>query len=168
MTLRSSMDLSPGAGHNENNRPAMGEHSTRWIADRGKRGFTLLELMVVLLILGLLASIAAPRVAKYLRKAKTETARIQVDALGAAVDSFNLDNGRFPSADEGLTALMEPPPGLPTWDGPYIKKRESLVDPWGKPYMYRVPGRNGDFDIYSFGSDQRGGGEGDARDISNW
>jgi general secretion pathway protein G len=124
--------------------------------------------MVVLLILGLLASIAAPRVAKYLRKAKTETAKIQVDALGAAVDSFNLDNGRFPTTEEGLKALMEAPQGLSSWDGPYIKKRESLTDPWGKPYLYRLPGRNGDFDIYTLGSDQREGGEGDARDVSNW
>lgn len=132
------------------------------------RGFTLLELMVVLLILGLLTSIAAPRVAKYLRKAKADTARIQVEALGAAVDAFNLDNGRFPTADEGLKSLVERPQGAPAWDGPYIKKQDSLMDPWGKPYLYRVPGRKGDFDVYSLGSDQREGGEGDARDIGNW
>ena len=134
----------------------------------GLRGFTLLELMVVLLILGLLTSIAAPRVAKYLRKAKADTARIQVEALGAAVDSFNLDNGRFPTGDEGLKALVDRPQGLPTWDGPYIKKQDSLIDPWGKPYLYRTPGRKGDFDVYSLGSDQREGGEGDARDVGNW
>ena len=134
----------------------------------GPRGFTLLELMVVLLILGLLTSIAAPRVAKYLRKAKSDTARIQVSALGSAVDSFNLDNGRFPTGDEGLKALVERPQGLPTWDGPYIKKKDSLIDPWGKPYLYRAPGRKGDFDVYSLGSDQREGGDGDARDVDNW
>jgi general secretion pathway protein G len=133
-----------------------------------RRGFTLLELMVVLLILGLLASIAAPRVSKYLRKAKTETAKIQVDALGAAVDSFNLDNGRFPTNDEGLKALMQAPPDLTSWDGPYLKKKESLVDPWGKPYLYRHPGQNGDFDVYTLGSDQRDGGTGDGRDVGNW
>jgi len=131
------------------------------------RGFTLLELMVVLLILGLLASIAAPRVVKYLRKAKTETARIQVDALGAAVDSFNLDNGRFPTSDEGLEALMKAPAGLTSWDGPYLKKKDSLIDPWGKPYLYRQPGQQGDFDVYTLGSDQRDGGTGDARDLGN-
>jgi general secretion pathway protein G len=146
----------------------VGKHLIRGIARAGHRGFTLLELMVVLLILGLLASIAAPRVAKHLRKAKTEAARIQVDALGAAVDSFNLDNGRFPSPDEGLDVLMSAPDGLATWDGPYIRKRDSLTDPWGKPYLYRYPGRNGDFDVYSLGSDQREGGEDDARDVGNW
>ena len=134
----------------------------------GPGGFTLLELMVVLLILGLLTSIAAPRVAKYLRKAKSDTARIQVEALGSAVDSFNLDNGRFPNNEEGLKALIEHPQGLATWDGPYIKKQDSLIDPWGKPYLYRVPGRKGEFDVYTLGSDQREGGEGDARDVGNW
>ena len=132
------------------------------------RGFTLLELMVVLLILSLLASIAAPRVAKYLRKAKTDTAKIQVDALGAAVDSFNIDNGRFPTDQEGLKALMDRPDGLTTWDGPYLKKRESLTDPWGHAYLYRHPGQKGEFDIYTLGSDDKEGGEGDARDIGNW
>ena len=133
-----------------------------------RRGFTLLELMVVLLILSLLASIAAPRVAKYLRKAKSDTAKIQVDALGAAVDSFNIDNGRFPTDQEGLKALMDRPDGLTSWDGPYLKKRDSLTDPWGHPYLYRHPGQKGDFDIYTLGSDQKQGGEGDARDIGNW
>jgi general secretion pathway protein G len=142
----------------------------RWIDRRyrRRRGFTLLELMVVLLILGLLTTIAAPRVAKYLRKAKADTARIQVEALGAAVDSFNLDNGRFPTSEEGLKALVERPQDLTTWDGPYIKKQDSLTDPWGKAYLYRVPGRKGEFDVYSLGSDQREGGEGDARDVGNW
>ena len=103
---------------------------------RAGSGFTLLELMVVLLILALLASIAAPRVTKYLRKAKVETAKIQVDALSAAVESFHLDTGRFPTAEEGLKALMERPASLAEWDGPYLKKRESLKDPWGQDYLY--------------------------------
>jgi general secretion pathway protein G len=134
----------------------------------GERGFTLLELMVVLLILALLATIAAPRVTKYLRQAKTQTAKIQVEALSAAIDSFHLDNGRFPSASEGLKALIERPPDAADWDGPYVKKRDSLTDPWGHPYLYRYPGQHGDYDVYTLGSDQREGGEGDARDIGNW
>jgi general secretion pathway protein G len=128
-------------------------------------GFTLLELMVVLLILALIASIAAPQVTKHLRKAKLETAKIQIDALGAAVDSFHVDNGRFPTNEEALDALIERPAGLATWDGPYIKKKESLIDPWGEPYRYRVPGKSGEYDVYSFGSDKKEGGEGDAGDI---
>jgi general secretion pathway protein G len=129
------------------------------------RGFTLLELMVVLLILALIASIAAPQVTKHLRKAKVETAKIQVDALGAAVDSFNIDNGRLPSNDEGLKALVEKPADLDKWDGPYLKKKESLIDPWGEPYHYHVPGTGKDFDIYSLGSDKKEGGEGEAGDV---
>jgi general secretion pathway protein G len=132
---------------------------------RHSRGFTLLELMVVLLILALIASIAAPQVTKRLRKAKIETAKIQVDALSAAVDSFNLDTGRFPSNEETLKALVERPSGLEAWDGPYIKKKESLIDPWGQPYKYQLPGKSGEYDIFSLGSDHKEGGENDAADI---
>jgi len=132
---------------------------------RQRGGFTLLELMVVLLILALIATIAAPQVTKHLRKAKVETAKIQVDALGAAVDSFNIDNGRYPTNDEALKALIEKPSDLSHWDGPYIKKKESLIDPWGEPYKYRIPGKSRDYDVYSFGSDKKEGGEGDASDL---
>jgi general secretion pathway protein G len=131
-------------------------------------GFTLLELMVVLLILALIATIAAPQVTKHLRKAKVETAKIQVDALGAAVDSFHIDNGRLPTNEETLKALVERPSGLPTWDGPYIKKRESLIDPWGETYKYRVPGKAGEYDVYSFGADKKEGGEGEAKDVGTF
>jgi general secretion pathway protein G len=127
------------------------------------RGFTLLELMVVLLILSLIATIAAPRVTKYLHKAKVQTASVQVDALSAAVDSFHLDTGRFPTAEEGLHALIDKPADTPGWDGPYLKKQESLIDPWGHPYGYRLPGRTNEYDIYTLGADGRGGGEADAR-----
>jgi len=125
----------------------------------------LLELMVVLLILALIASIAAPQVTKHLRKAKMETAKIQVDALSAAIDSFNIDNGRFPTNEEALKALVEKPTGLPAWDGPYIKKKESLIDPWGEPYNYRIPGSAREYDVYTLGSDRKEGGEGDAGDV---
>src|SRR4051812_37603818 len=131
----------------------------------GKRGFTLLELMVVLLILALIASIAAPQVTKHLRKAKADTAKIQIDALGAALDSFNIDNGRYPSNEESLKALVEQPADLKTWDGPYIKKKESLVDPWGEAYHYRIPGTGREYDIYTLGSDRKEGGDGDAADV---
>lgn len=132
---------------------------------RVNAGFTLLELMVVLLILALIATIAAPQVTKHLRKAKVETAKIQIDALGAAVDSFHIDNGRLPTTEETLKVLVERPAGLSTWDGPYIKKKESLIDPWGESYKYRLPGKAAEYDVYSFGSDKKEGGEGEARDV---
>ena len=139
------------------------------VVARSSLGFTLLELMVVLLILALLSSIAAPRIAKYLSKAKVQTATVQVDALSSAIDAFHLDTGRFPTSSESLTVLIDrPSSAIAGWDGPYIKKRDSLIDPWGTPYQYRYPGKNGDFDLFSFGSDKAEGGEGEAGDIGNW
>jgi len=136
--------------------------------DACSRGFTLLELMVVLLILAMLASIAAPQVIKHLRKAKQDTARVQVDALAASLDFFQLDLGRYPTQKEGLEALVERPAKEPKWDGPYIKKEASLVDPWGEPYLYGVPGRRGEYDLYTFGANKKEGGEGESRDVGNW
>jgi general secretion pathway protein G len=124
--------------------------------------------MVVLLILAMLTTIAAPRVTKYLRKAKSETAKVQVEALSGAVDAFHLDVGRFPSSGEGLKALLSPPSEATKWDGPYIKKSESLLDPWGHPYFYRIPGQHSDYDVYSLGADAKEGGEGDDQDVGNW
>lgn len=138
------------------------------MASRTTRGFTLLELMVVLVILALLGTVAAPRITKHLRDAKVQTAKIQVDALSAAVESFHIDLGRLPSNDEGLSVLVERPSSAEHWDGPYLKKRESLIDPWGVPFKYRVPGQFNDFDVYSFGSDKREGGEKEASDVGNW
>lgn len=144
--------------------------NTQFLTDvrRRRRGFTLLELMVVLLILALLATITAPRVTKYLRKAKSETAKIQIHALSAAVDSFQLDTGRFPTNDEGLKVLVDRPGDTKNWDGPYITKRDSLNDPWGSPYAYKIPGRSTEYDLYTLGSDHKEGGDGDAQDIGNW
>lgn len=133
-----------------------------------KNGFTLLELMVVLLILALLATIAAPQVMKHLAKAKSETAKIQIDALTASVNYFQLDTGRFPTDQEGLKALTEAPANEGKWDGPYVQKKDSLIDPWGRPYSYKQPGQHRDFDIFTLGSDGKEGGNGDARDIGNW
>jgi general secretion pathway protein G len=124
--------------------------------------------MVVLLILGLITSIAAPRVTKYLSQAKTQAAKIQVAALSAAVESYYLDTGRFPSADEGLRVLVEAPRNLGSWKGPYIRQRESLIDPWGQAYLYKLPGRSAEFDGYTLAADQREGGSDDDADIGNW
>jgi general secretion pathway protein G len=131
-------------------------------------GFTLLELMIVLLILGLIATLAAPQLMKQFGKAKHQTARIQVDALAAAVDYFQLDLGRYPTAEEGLKILVEAPADVPGWDGPYLRKAESLVDPWGAPYLYRTPGKKGPFDVYSLGADRKEGGDKEDRDVGNW
>lgn len=159
MTSRSNMFL-------RNLKQQTSERASQTV--HGHRGFTLLELMVVLLILTLLASITAPSVTKHLRKAKIETAKIQVNSLAAAIDSFHLDIGRFPTAGEGLNALLERPADAPEWGGPYVAKRDSLIDPWGHPYHYRYPGQNREYDLYTLGADNREGGDGDARDIGNW
>jgi general secretion pathway protein G len=124
--------------------------------------------MVVLVILAMLTAIAAPRVTKYLSKAKVQAAQIQVEALSSAVDAFVIDVGRVPSDSEGLKALLTAPSDAPNWDGPYTKKSASLIDPWGRPYLYRSPGRHSDFDVYTLGADNREGGEGDGSDIGNW
>lgn len=132
------------------------------------RGFTLLELMVVLLILALLASIAAPRVIKNLSRAKSETARIEINALSEAIDAYHLDTGEYPSSEQGLKALLTAPASTQSWDGPYVKKADSLIDPWGHPYLYQYPGRHGAYDVYTLGSDQQAGGTGEAQDVGNW
>ncbi|MDX1483409.1 MAG: type II secretion system major pseudopilin GspG [Alphaproteobacteria bacterium] len=131
-------------------------------------GFTLLELLVVLTILGLFAIIATPRVLQYLGGAKSKTAAIQVEQLGGALDLYRLDVGRYPTAEEGIAALVERPAGAERWNGPYVKKKEMLVDPWGEPFRYRVPGQHGPYDLYSLGADKQEGGEGENKDLVSW
>jgi general secretion pathway protein G len=135
---------------------------------RGQRGFTLIELLVVLAILGLLAAIASPQVVKYLGKAKADTAKIELKNISAALDLFLVDVGRYPSQQEGLTALVENPRNVPSWRGPYLKAKSLPVDPWGQPYQYRVPGQRGDYDLFTLGADSAVGGTGDNQDIVTW
>lgn len=139
-------------------------HLTYCARDDG--GFTLLELLVVLVILAMLAAIATPQVTKYMGRARTDTAKVQVDALASALELYYLDNGAYPTADEGLRALVEAPTDTPTWNGPYIKQNASLMDPWGVPYLYHQPTDQGEFEIVSLGKDKAPGGTGEAKDIS--
>ena len=135
---------------------------------RRQAGFTLVELLVVLIILGLIAAFAAPRVIKFVGGAKTDSAKIQIDRLSGVLDLYRLQVGRYPSEDEGLNALMEQPADAPDWEGPYLKKADALMDPWRRPYIYRFPGEHGDYDLYSLGADGEDGGEGEDRDLTSW
>jgi general secretion pathway protein G len=135
---------------------------------RKDAGFTLLELLVVLAILGLLAAIVAPQVLKYLGTSRTQTAKVQIQNISASLDHFELDVGRYPTAEEGLQALVERPVNLASWNGPYLKSHSGIVDPWGQPYLYKNPGAHGDVDVYSLGSDKAEGGSGEAQDVGNW
>lgn len=131
------------------------------------RGFTLLELLVVIVIIGLLASYVGPKYFSQLGKSEVTIARAQIDAFEKSLDTYRLDVGRFPSTDEGLAALLEAPASATLkWNGPYLKKVVPL-DPWGHPYQYRSPGVKGDFDIISLGRDGQPGGAGEDADISN-
>lgn len=130
-------------------------------------GFTLIELLVVLAILGLLVGLVAPRVLDQLGGARSDTAQIQMKNIEAALDLFRLDVGRYPTADEGLMALINKPSTGDRWRGPYIRKKEGVIDPWGQAYRYRVPGRNGAYDLFSYGADNVEGGDGENRDQFN-
>ncbi|MBF0460601.1 MAG: type II secretion system major pseudopilin GspG [Magnetococcales bacterium] len=136
-----------------------------------KNGFTLLELLVVLVILGLLISIAAPNLFEQLGAAKRDTAAIQIVNLGASLDLYRLNVGRYPSQDDGLNAMVKAPADAGSqWKGPYVKKEQSLKDPWGNLYVYTFPGKHNKkgYDLYSLGADGQEGGEGDNQDITNW
>lgn len=135
---------------------------------RRQRGFTLIELLVVLVILGLLASVAGPRVIGYLGGARADTARLQIEDFGAALDLLKLETGRYPTSQEGLQALVQQPPGLAGWNGPYLKKKTVPKDPWGADYRYVSPGQHGLYDISSLGADNKEGGDGDNKDVNGW
>lgn len=132
-----------------------------------KQGFTLVELLVVMVIIGLLAALVGPRLFGKTEKAKQKAAQAQIENFRTALEAFRLDVGRYPSAAEGLEALRTKPQGVENWDGPYLNKAVPL-DPWGKPYVYASPGQHGDFDLASLGADGAPGGEGPNKDVVSW
>jgi general secretion pathway protein G len=134
---------------------------------KDSRGFTLIELMVVVVILGLLAAFVAPRFFGKLSTAKLKAAKVQIEMFGTALDGFRLDVGRYPTTEEGLKALREKPSGADKWEGPYLPK-EIPLDPWGNAYVYRSPSEHGDYDIISYGLDKAEGGEGENQDVVSW
>jgi general secretion pathway protein G len=132
------------------------DNESHWLRTRREEGFTLVELLVVLAIIGLLISVVAPQVIHYLGRAKVDTANYEATNIGTALDLFLIDAGRYPTQEEGLAALVTNP-GIPKWEGPYLKTKGGLVDPWGHPYQYRIPGTSGrDYDLYSLGPDGTG------------
>ena len=136
-------------------------------ASQQVRGFTLLELLVVIVIIGLLAGYVAPRYFSQVGKSEVQVARAQLDAIEKALDQYRLDTRRYPSTEQGLQALVTRPPEEANWNGPYLKKA-APNDPWGRPYIYRNPGQKGDFDLASYGRDGKPGGTGEDADIGTF
>ncbi len=131
-----------------------------------KKGFTLVELLVVMVIIGLIAALVGPRLFPKLGKGKQAAAKAQIELLGQALDQYRLDTGSYPTTEQGLNALMTNP-GVDKWEGPYLKKGLP-VDPWGKPYIYQHPGSHGEYDLFSYGRDGKPGGEGEDKDVASW
>jgi general secretion pathway protein G len=144
------------------------EHRPRGLSGRqANAGFTLLELLVVMVIIGLLAGYVGPRYFSQIGKSEVKAALAQADALGKALDQFRLDTGHYPDMQDGLAALVARPANEPRWDGPYLTKGVPL-DPWGNAYVFRSPGEHGEYDLFSYGKDGKPGGDGQAADITNW
>ncbi len=133
-----------------------------------KRGFSLLEVLVVLTIIALVASVVGPSAISYLSRAKGKTAELQVREVENALELYFLDTGQYPTESPGLAVLVEAPATKTRWNGPYLKNKSALDDPWGRQYRYRYPGKHGEFDVFSLGRDGAEGGSGEDADITNW
>ncbi len=145
-----------------------GVNASRLAAQKSVQyGFTLLELLVVMVIIGLLAGYVGPKYFAQIGKSETKTARAQIDALGKALDQYRLDTGHYPNTEQGLAALNSPPSDEPKWQGPYLQKAVPN-DPWGRPYLYKYPGEYGEYDIWSLGKDGQVGGNDESADVVNW
>jgi general secretion pathway protein G len=134
--------------------------------ERDRRGFTLVELLVVMAIIALLAALVGPKLFPKLGKGKQSAAKAQIELIGQALDQMRLDVGRYPTTQEGLNSLQVNP-GVDNWEGPYLKKALP-PDPWGKPYQYMCPGTHGEYDLFSYGRDGNPGGEGEDKDVTSW
>lgn len=141
--------------------------NTRNSAGGSDRGFTLLELLVVMMIIGLLAGYVGPKYFSQIGKSEVKAARAQLDALGKALDQFRLDTGHYPTTEQGLVTLVQRPADEPKWSGPYLTKAVP-PDPWGNSYVFIMPGEHGEYDLLSYGKDGKPGGEGEAAEITNW
>jgi len=135
--------------------------------NRRQQGFTLIEIIIVVIIMSLIAALVVPRLFKKVEKSKQQIAKTQITLIENSVKMFKLDTGRYPSKDEGLKALLEKPAGANNWDGPYLEKGIPK-DPWGRQYLYTYPGQNYTFEIVSLGADGQPGGEGENMDVNNW
>ena len=134
---------------------------------RREKGFTLIEMLIVMVILGLLAALVGPRMFGKVGKSKQKAAKAQISLLETALDTYRLDVGKYPTTGQGFQALRTNPGGVKKWDGPYLSKAVP-ADPWGNPYQYRSPGENGDVDIISHGADGAEGGAGEDEDVVSW
>jgi general secretion pathway protein G len=137
-------------------------------ARAGQAGFTLIEMLVVLVIIGLIMGLVGPRVLTYLADSRSKAARLQIASFANSLDLFAMDVGRYPTTQEGLTALVRRPAGTKVWNGPYLKDNAVPADPWRNSYVYTAPGAHGAYDLLSYGSDGQEGGDGAAADVNNW
>jgi general secretion pathway protein G len=135
---------------------------------RRSAGFTLIELLVVLAIIGLLAGLVGPQVIKHLGESKSKAARIQIEELSSALDMYRIDNGRYPTGEEGLDVLVEAPSNAASWNGPYLRKKKVPLDPWNQLYHYAAPGQHGKYDLFTLGADNAEGGDGEDKDVVSW
>ena len=136
-------------------------------APRASRGFTLLELVMVLVIIGVILAMVGPRVFNSLSRATSEQAKIKIEQIAGALDLYKLDTGRYPNSQEGLAALLAAPAGVANWNGPYVREAKTLKDPWSHDFLYRSPAEKGGYDLVSLGADGKEGGEGENKDVRN-
>ncbi len=134
----------------------------------GKSGFTLLELLIVMIIIGLLAALIGPKMIGRVGESRQTVAKQQIEGFSSALEMYKLDTTKYPTQEQGLDALVTEPQGVVNWKGPYLKKKLVPKDPWGNNYVYTYPGEHGDYDIVSYGADGSSGGEGENKDVVSW